>query len=246
VAEAVDGATADDPDLAAAATGPMLVGAAAHQPRRGGGVLSRGLFRRGGDTDEIEPVPAPVAEPVDPEELRYAPREPRRFLAFRRLLLVLVPVLLLVGAAVFGYVWSQNQYYVAPDGDQVAIYQGVQMDLPLIELSSLHQTTDVTVAELPCFDQEQVEAGIVASDLAAAERTVANLEERAEQQRRQLEAQQRREERQAEAERRDQQDGNQNQDGGSGADGGGGGSAGSSPSPAELDTTVDCDDTETS
>jgi hypothetical protein len=129
------------------------------------------------------------------------------------------------------------------------------MDLPVIDLSSVHQTTDVVVAELPCFDQEQVESGIVASDLAAAERTVANLEERAAQQRRQLEAQQRREERQAEAERRNQQDDNQNQDGGGagdGGDGGGGGAGGATPTPepspsvAELDTTVDCDGTETS
>jgi hypothetical protein len=112
------------------------------------------------------------------------------------------------------------------------------MDLPVVELSSVHQTTEIPVAELPCFDQEQVEAGIVASDLAAAERTVANLEERAAEQRRQLEAQQRRQERQAEAERRNQEQ-NQAQD-----QGGSGGSEPTpepSPSPSELDTTVDCD-----
>ena len=78
---------------------------------------------------------------------------------------MLVPLILLAGGIAFGYVWSQNQYYVAADGDLVAIYQGVQMDLPLVSLSSLHQDSDVVVAELPCFDQEQVQAGIVAGDL---------------------------------------------------------------------------------
>ena len=137
VAEVVAADAPDDPDLAGATTGPMLVGAAAAQPRRGAGAAGagRGMFRRQSDTDEIDPVPArPPTEPVDPEELRYAPRPPDRFLA-------------VCGgwpscssrsscwpaAIVFGYVWSQNQYYVAADGDQVAIYQGVQMDLPLVE-----------------------------------------------------------------------------------------------------------------
>jgi protein phosphatase len=93
VAEVVPAGTVDDGDTSAAAvTGPMLVGAAADQPRRGG-MLSRTLFRhRSQDTGELEPV---AAEPVDPEELRYAPRAPRRRAGLRRLLLVLVVLLLL-------------------------------------------------------------------------------------------------------------------------------------------------------
>lgn len=242
VAEVVPADAPDDPDLAAATTGPMLVGAAAAQPRRGAGsgAAGRGMFRRQSDTDEIDPVPdAPATEPVDPEELRYAPRPPRRFLAVRRLALVLVPLILLAGGIVFGYIWSQNQYYVAADGDQVAIYQGVQMDLPLVDLSSLHQGSDVVVAELPCFDQEQVQAGIEAGDLAAAERIVANLEEQAAQQREQAEADARREARQAAEEARQQ-------DRTGGSNGGNEIEPTPSPSPTEVDATVDCSETGTS
>jgi serine/threonine protein phosphatase PrpC len=239
VAEVVTADAPDDPDLAAATTGPMLVGAAAAQPRRGAGT-GRGMFRRQSDTDEIDPVPdAPATEPVDPEELRYAPRPPRRFLAARRLALVLVPLILLAGGIVFGYVWSQNQYYVAADGDQVAIYQGVQMDLPLVSLSSLHQGSDVVVAELPCFDQEQVQAGIEAGDLAAAERIVTNLEEQAAQQREQAEADARREARQAAEEARQQNRTGSN-------NGGNDIEPTPSPSPTEVDATVDCSETGTS
>ncbi len=243
VAEVVTADAPDDPDLAAATTGPMLVGAAAAQPRRGAGSgaggAGRGMFRRQSDTDEIDPVPDALStEPVDPEELRYAPRPPRRFLAVRRLALVLVPLILLAGGIVFGYIWSQNQYYVAAAGDRVAIYQGVQMDLPLVSLSSVHQDSDVVVAELPCFDQEQVQAGIVAGDLTAAERIVTNLEERAARQREQAEADARREARQAAEEAR-----KQNRTGGS--NGGNDIEPTPSPSPTEVDATVDCTETGT-
>ena len=49
---------------------PDAVGAAAAQPRRGG-MLGRALFRRQSDTGELEAVDR--SEPLDPEELRYAP-----------------------------------------------------------------------------------------------------------------------------------------------------------------------------
>ncbi len=78
VADVVDAAAAaaDAETAAAATTGPMLVGAAAEQPRRAG-ASSKSFFRghRSGDTGEMEPVPG-TGEPVDPEELRYAPGPP--------------------------------------------------------------------------------------------------------------------------------------------------------------------------
>ncbi len=78
---------------------PLLVGAAADLPRRmplGGAV--GGLFRghRSGDTGEIPPVPddvpegAYVADPIDPEAARYAPRDPGRLSWLRRLLVAAV------------------------------------------------------------------------------------------------------------------------------------------------------------
>jgi protein phosphatase len=176
VAEVTDAGTTDDPETSAAAdVGPMLVGAAAAQPRRGG-VLGRVLSRRHGDTGELDPV---VDAPVDPEELRYAPQPPRRSAGLRRLLIGLLLLLVVAGALAGGYLWTQQQYYVATDGPQVAIYRGVQVDLPGIDLSDTYEVDDLKVDDLPDFNRQQVEDGIVADDLEDARRIVENLVERA-------------------------------------------------------------------
>ena len=166
----------DSDTVAATSTGPMLVGAAAEQPRRAG-ATSKSFFRghRGGDTGELEPVPGEEETPVDPEELRYAPRPPRRFAWLRRIaiLLALVAVLALAGSA--AYSWTQKQYYVAADGPKVAIYQGVDADLPGMQLSKLFQTSEITLAALPAYRAAQVRDGISADDLADARKIVANI-----------------------------------------------------------------------
>ena len=181
VADVVAGDDQADADtVAAATTGPMLVGAAAEQPRKAG-TTSKSFFRghRGGDTGELEPVPgeeAPAA-PVDPEELRYAPRPPRRYAWLRRVAILIALVLLLGLVASTGYAWTQRQYYVAADGDRVAIYQGVDADLPGLDLSQLHETSEITLASLPEYRAAQVRDGISADDLEDARRIVANIGE---------------------------------------------------------------------
>jgi PPM family protein phosphatase len=178
VAEVVAAGTTDDPGTSAAlATGPMLVGAAAEQPRRGmwGGGMGRALFRgRQHDTGELDPVPV-EEEPVDPEALRYAPRAPRRRTLWRRLLYVVLPLLLVAGVLVGGYRWSQDQYYVAADGPQVAIYRGVQLDLPGVDLSSVYEAKSLQVDELRPADQDTLADGIEARSLSHAEQIVEEL-----------------------------------------------------------------------
>lgn len=199
LAEVVATEDEDDPETSAAlSVGPMLVGAASEQPRRGG-PRTRGRLRSRGpgtlatadpgpedvdagsrddgpDTSELEPVEGAAA---DPEQLRYAPRPPRRFMALRRLLLVLTAVLLVVGAGAAAYAWSQQQYYVAVDGSAVAIYRGVQVDLPLVRLSSVEETAGLEIDDLAPWSQEQVREGIVADDLDDARRIIADLEAQA-------------------------------------------------------------------
>ena len=169
-------APVDEGTLAATSTGPMLVGAAAEQPRKAG-ATSKSFFRghRSGDTGELEPVPGEDDRPVDPEELRYAPRPPRRFAWLRRLAILFGLTALLVLAATGAYSWTQDQYYVAADHDHVAIYQGVQADLPGVNLSKLHETSEITLAALPAYRAAQVRDGISAKDLPDAERIVANI-----------------------------------------------------------------------
>ena len=179
VADVVAAESAADGETSAAAiTGPMLVGAAAEQPRRLG-AGARSLFRghRGGDTGELEPVPGEAADhaPVDPEELRYAPRPPQRFLWVRRLAIVAALVAFLGVAAYGAYSWSQDQYYVSNDGDRVAIFRGVQADLPGVTLSRVHHVSDIPMAALYPYRAAQVRQGISAKDLDDAERIVENI-----------------------------------------------------------------------
>ena len=83
-----------------------------------------GRATRNADTGEL---PA-VTDDVDPEEVRYAPRPPRRHGWARRLAILALVLVLAALVAVAGYKWTQNQYYVANDGEQVVIYQGVEAD----------------------------------------------------------------------------------------------------------------------
>ena len=177
VAEVAASGTADDAETSAAVTtGPMLVGAAAAQPRRGG-MLGRALFRsKQGDTGELDPVDTTE---VDPEELRYAPRPPHRRAGLRRFLVVGLLLLLVVAVLGGAYAWSQQQYYVANDGPQVAIFRGVQVDLPGVDLSEPYEVDDLKLDELPLFNQQQVTEGIVADDLDDAHRILDNLVEQA-------------------------------------------------------------------
>jgi protein phosphatase len=112
----------------------------------------------------------------DPEELRYAPREPRRFKWLKRALVVAVVLALVVAGGAYAYSWTQDQYYVAEHEGQVAIFQGVQADIPGLELHSVYAVEDIYLDDLPSFRRSQVIEGMTADDLSDAERIVAQLE----------------------------------------------------------------------
>jgi serine/threonine protein phosphatase PrpC len=164
---------------------PMMVGAATDLKRRITPAMPH-LFRghRSGDTGELDPVRAEIpdslpfaiqSDPVDPEEARYAPRAPRRFLLARRLLaaLAVLGVVWMAGAA--AYSWSQQQYYVGEHDGTVTIFRGLNADLPGVSLSRPYETTNVSVDRLPAFDASTVREGIDADSLADAKRTVDRL-----------------------------------------------------------------------
>jgi protein phosphatase len=170
-----------DPTLACSDGEPMLVGAAAEQarPGRGGTSTSTSLDSVpviDGD-EQTATAPGTSGEPSDPEALRYAPRPPRRYVWARRLAVVAVVVALLAIAGKLTYDWTQRQYYVGTHDGAVAIYRGIQADVPLIDLDSVKETTDLTVESLPSFRAEQVEKGIASTSLDDARDTVEQLRE---------------------------------------------------------------------
>ncbi|MGC4936777.1 PP2C family protein-serine/threonine phosphatase [Kribbella sp. DT2] len=113
---------------------------------------------------------------VDPEELRYAPRPPKRFLWLRRLGVLVVVLAIVVGGGWFAYSWTQKQYYVGTDGDYVAIFKGVDEQIPGLTLTRVYEQKTLQVDKLPTYNREQVEGNIQADDLDAAQTIVNELQ----------------------------------------------------------------------
>jgi hypothetical protein len=142
-----------------------------------------GLFRghRAGDTGELEPITADLPDgaitndPIDPEQARYAPRPPRRFVWLKRLcaLVALVGVLWLVLAAAWS--WSQDQYFVGEDDGAVVIFRGVNAELPGVSLNTLFETSDVQVDRLSEIEADRVREGIAYDNIEDAEAKVQDL-----------------------------------------------------------------------
>jgi protein phosphatase len=118
---------------------------------------------------------ATLAPPPDPEELRYSYVPPERMRWLRYGLAIGAVLLAAVIAAVAIFQWTQRQYFVGTDGGKVAIYRGVQANVPLIAVHSVDQRTDIDVSQLPDWQRSQVTEGIEAMDHADARRTVAAL-----------------------------------------------------------------------
>ncbi len=161
---------ADVVDEAAADPGaePLVVGAASEHPRA--------WSRLRGWAHREEPEDAMLLpEDIDPEELRYAPREPKRYRWIFRGVVAAVILAIIATVSVSSYNWSQTQYYVSSADGKVAIFQGVQADLPGIKLHHVYELQDVTLSQLPSYRRSQVVDGLSASDLADARAIVDRL-----------------------------------------------------------------------
>ena len=82
-------------------------------------------------------------------------------------------VALILGVVVAGMLaFIKGEWYVAPNGDTLGIYQGVNGEFLGFELSELVETTSVQVKDLPQAVQTQVEAGIQFASEAEARAAV--------------------------------------------------------------------------
>ncbi|HEY0166579.1 MAG TPA: protein phosphatase 2C domain-containing protein [Jatrophihabitans sp.] len=83
--------------------------------------------------------------------------------------------LLLVAAGIGGYLWTQKQYFVGQNGDEVAVFQGVNADFGPVNLYSVIQGSDLRVADLTQSASGQVLNGITAHSRADAEAILKRL-----------------------------------------------------------------------
>ncbi|MFC4587872.1 Stp1/IreP family PP2C-type Ser/Thr phosphatase [Sphaerisporangium corydalis] len=121
------------------------------------------------DLDD-RPVGGPAANAV------AAPRRVRR----RRLWPIAVTALILIvvvvgGGGYFGYKWTQDQYYVGAQGDELVLFRGVDSTIGPIQLNSVAQSTGLSVSSIPEPEREQVRRGIPVANLQAGQTKINDL-----------------------------------------------------------------------
>jgi len=129
----------------------------------------------------VRTAPSPTLKAAG--EGRYEPEVGQRR---RRLGLwgAILAVVLVVGLAAYGtYAYAMTQFLVAPAGQQVGIYQGVQGSLLGISTNRLVENAGIQMSDLPPAYQEKVRAGITIREggLASAKASVEELRTRASQ-----------------------------------------------------------------
>jgi protein phosphatase len=103
----------------------------------------------------------------DDDDDDYRGRGRRRWPIVTTLLVVLV--LALAGGGFASWQWVQGKYYIGADGDDVAVYHGINSSIFGVSLSSLQRNTGLPVARLSVPDQGAVRATVSYDSLAAAE-----------------------------------------------------------------------------
>ncbi len=105
-------------------------------------------------------------------ETTAVPRRP--YLGF---LLGLIILAIISGGCFAAYTWSQRQYFIGADGDQVAIFRGLPQDIGPLRLSKVVQRPTLGLSTLPELSADQVRATITVDNLAAAELKVSELQQ---------------------------------------------------------------------
>ncbi|GII77682.1 protein phosphatase [Sphaerisporangium rufum] len=121
------------------------------------------------DLDE-EPAGGPAAS------AGAAPRRVRRRRVWPVAVVVLGLLVVIVGGGgYFGYRWTQDQYYVGANGDELVLFRGVDTTIGPIQLNSVAQSTGLSVSSIPEPERGQVRQGIPVADLKAGQTKINDL-----------------------------------------------------------------------
>ncbi len=160
-----------------AAAKPMLVGAAS-QPlifdaitQRLPKVASR-MFFPGSATEEGEHFETPdYLDTLIAEDKQRAAKRRMRWTLYLSSALALLGL-----GGIYGYVWTQSQFFVGSDQDSVVIYRGVNADIGSIPLNSVVRDTNIALTSLSEFVRTSVEQTIPVLSLKQALLVVERIE----------------------------------------------------------------------
>lgn len=110
-----------------------------------------------------------AGEVLDPLE---SPVQHRRWLMP---ILLTLTAFLVVALAVWGYMWTQTQYFVGAVDGKVAIYKGVPQELGPISLSEVDTVSKVPLEALPEYSRQRVESTISAENQQHAQMIIQEL-----------------------------------------------------------------------
>ena len=90
---------------------------------------------------------------------------------------LVVALLVVVAGVLFGGTWwySQRQFYVGSDGQQVVVYKGINGSVLGINFSTPIEKTGIAMSSLPAFERERVADTIGARNKGDADRIVGQL-----------------------------------------------------------------------
>ncbi len=158
------GATPHPPRFVGSAAVPLsFEGEVGRRPLRLPTLLLHPLKSTAPDPSHFEPESEDYLDELIEEDRR---RHRRRRVVW--LGMVGIAVIAIAAAILLAYQWTQSHYFVGSDDGKVAIYQGVQQGIGPISLSSVRQSTEIDVADLPIQQRETVEATISADDFQDA------------------------------------------------------------------------------
>jgi protein phosphatase len=84
-------------------------------------------------------------------------------------------VIVIVGGGYAGWRYTQNQYYVGTDGQQVIIYRGVNQKLLGMSLSHVYSRTGIKLSQVPATDKSAVVSATAPGTLTDARKTVSSI-----------------------------------------------------------------------
>ena len=156
---------------------PMLVGAAS-QPlifdaitQRLPKIASRIFFPVATSEEEEYFETADYLDTLIAEDKRRAAKRRIRWSLY---LTSALAALALIG--IYGYVWTQSQFFVGSDEDSVVIYRGVNADIGSIPLNTVVRDTNIPLMSLSQFLRTSVELTIPKSSLEEALLVVERIE----------------------------------------------------------------------